>query len=63
MKKDNYPKVIKYHKHKLGERKKPNALSLLKFLWKQIFPYCDMVWCYRFGLLFHKASKGYVMGT
>lgn len=33
-KKDNYPKVIKYHKHKPRERKKKrtNALSLLKFL-------------------------------
>ena len=55
---ENYPEVIKYCKHKPRDRENnPNASPLPKFLWKQILPYGDMVWYYRFGiLLFHKAS-------
>ena len=57
-KKENYPEVIKYYKQKPRDRENsPSALPLLRFLWKQILPCCDVVWYYRFGLLlFHKAS-------
>lgn len=42
-KKENYLEVIKYYKHKPRDRENsPSTQSLLRFLWKQILPCCDV---------------------